>query len=45
MIISITKLRKSALQFDLALDTEVSDRRPDHDPDDNPPEPALALAA
>ena len=45
MVISITELRKAWMPIE-TIPAETSRRHPgDRDPDDNPPEPALALAA
>jgi hypothetical protein len=46
MIISITELRKGWMPTEMVPSGPTSARNPgDRDPDDNPPEPALALAA
>jgi hypothetical protein len=45
MVISITELRKAWMPSE-TIPSETSEHYPvDRDPDDNPPEPALALAA
>jgi hypothetical protein len=46
MIISITELLKARMPIDTISTTSIDERHVgDRDPDDNPPEPALALAA
>jgi hypothetical protein len=46
MLISITDLRQAWIPIDTISATSEGERHVgDRDPDDNPPEPALALAA
>jgi hypothetical protein len=46
MVISITDLRKAWMPIDTIFTNSTGEKHVgDRDPDDNPPEPALALAA